>query len=82
MDARENEFNVDDYRRPHDSTTEWKLRRAFILSNKDQLEKDELITLASCYVNVHFYGCRYDYAHNILRNYFDEPMKSIFLKLP
>ena len=52
-------FNVETYRRTHESGAEWKLRRQFILRHHDQFEHDRLMCLANCFINVECYGCRY-----------------------
>ena len=52
-------FDVESYRRTHESGTEWKLRKQFILLHHDQFEHDRLMCLANCFINVQCYGCRY-----------------------
>ncbi|WAR31422.1 NKRF-like protein [Mya arenaria] len=53
------QFDVESFRNPNESTTEWKLRRQFLLAHNDKLEPDRLVCLANCYVNVEIYGCTF-----------------------
>ena len=50
-------FDVNSYRNPYESNTEWRMRRRFISAHYDKLDEDRLICLANCYVNVDLYGC-------------------------
>ena len=52
-------FNVDQYRAVHESDTEWRMRRYFILAHHERFPFDRLLGLAGCYVNVKCYGNRY-----------------------
>ncbi|ESN99983.1 hypothetical protein HELRODRAFT_176284 [Helobdella robusta] len=52
-------FDVEKYRTAHESDTDWKIRRAFMLSNCEYLNESQLVCLANCYVNVNHYGCSY-----------------------
>ena len=53
------ELDVDQFRNSHESSTEWRLRRQFLLAHRDKFTVDRLLCLASCYVNVECYGNRY-----------------------
>jgi hypothetical protein len=53
------EFDVEKYRRSHESNTEWKLRRQFIIENHELLDENRLLCLANCFINVECYGCKY-----------------------
>lgn len=50
-------FDVEKYRNPNESNTEWKMRRKFLIAHNDKLSEDRLVCLANCYVNVEVYGC-------------------------
>lgn len=50
-------FDVEKYRNPNESNTEWKMRRKFLLAHNDKLSEDRLVCLANCYVHVEVYGC-------------------------
>jgi len=51
--------DVDKYRMQHESDKEWNMRRAFLLAHREKFSEDRLCCLASCYINVECYGCRY-----------------------
>ena len=53
------DFDVEPLRHSYESISEWKLRKAFLLEHYDKLDMDRLLCLASCYINVECYGCRY-----------------------
>ncbi|KAH3779398.1 hypothetical protein DPMN_157200 [Dreissena polymorpha] len=52
-------FDVESFRNPNESNTEWKMRRKFLLAHHETLDVDRLVCLANCYVNVEVYGCTY-----------------------
>ena len=54
-----NEFDVSKFRNKHESETEWKLKKAFIETHHDKFDRQRLLCLASCYVNVETMGCAY-----------------------
>ena len=53
------DFDVDSMRLEHESSTDWKIRRSFLLAHHDKFPEDRLLCLASCFVNIEMYGCRY-----------------------
>jgi len=53
------DFDVEFFRKPHESNHEWDLRRAFILAHHDQIPDNRLLCLANCFVSIECYGCRY-----------------------
>lgn len=55
------QFDVESFRNPNESNTEWKMRKRFLLAHHDKLDIDRLVCLANCYVNVEIYGCEYPY---------------------
>ncbi|XP_055896902.1 uncharacterized protein LOC129928137 isoform X3 [Biomphalaria glabrata] len=52
-------LDVDNLRDEFESSTEWSIRRKFLLSNFDSLSLDRLLCLSRCLVNVAVYGCSY-----------------------
>jgi len=56
---QEDGFDVESFRRSHESNTEWNLRRQFILAHHSSLEHNRLLCLANCFINVECYGCTY-----------------------
>ncbi|XP_055898302.1 uncharacterized protein LOC106050132 isoform X2 [Biomphalaria glabrata] len=52
-------LDVDNLRDEFESSTEWNIRRKFLLSNFDSLSLDRLLCLSRCLVNVAVYGCSY-----------------------
>lgn len=55
----ESDFDVESFRKPHESNHEWDLRRAFILAHHDRFPSNRLLCLANCFVSIECYGCRY-----------------------
>lgn len=53
------DFDVESYRMIHESNTEWNLRKQFIMAHHDKFEKNRLLCLSSCFINIECYGCRY-----------------------
>jgi len=51
--------DIDKYCMEHESDKEWCMRRAFLLAHRDKFLDSRLRCLASCYINVTCYGCRY-----------------------
>jgi len=51
--------DVDRYRLKHESDKEWCMRQAFLLAHRGKFSDCRLCCLASCYINVECYGCRY-----------------------
>ena len=54
-------FDVEKYRKAHESNSEWKLRRQFLLDHQQRYELPRLLCLANCFVNVECYGCRFEH---------------------
>jgi len=59
LDMEHSAENVDNYRMKHESDKEWRMRRAFVLAHHGKFSDSRLRCLASCYINVECYGCRY-----------------------
>jgi len=57
--TQENSSEFDHYRHTHESNTEWKLRRQFIAAHHEELERNRLLCLANCFINVECYSCTY-----------------------
>lgn len=55
----QNSFDVESFRNPYESNTEWRMRREFLMAYHDKLDLDRLVCLSNCYVNVEIYGCSY-----------------------
>ena len=53
------DFDVDSMRLEHESSTDWKIRRSFLAAHHEKFPEDRLLCLASCFVNVEMYGCKY-----------------------
>ena len=51
--------DMNNYRMKHESDKEWSMRRAFLLAHREKFSDSRLRCLASCYINVECYGCRY-----------------------
>jgi len=51
--------DINSYRMKHESDKEWGMRRAFLLAHREKFSDSRLCCLASCYINVECYGCRY-----------------------
>jgi hypothetical protein len=51
-------FDIEKYRRPNDTSKEWKLRKLFIEKYHWKFSEDRLLCLAQCFVNVETLGCR------------------------
>jgi len=58
-DDHEMEDDLEHYRHTHESNTEWRLRRQFIAAHQDALDRNRLLCLANCFINVECYGCTY-----------------------
>jgi len=54
--------DINSYRMEHESDKEWHMRRAFLLAHCGKFSDSRLRCLASCYINVECYGCRYPHA--------------------
>jgi len=52
---------VEELRGPHESEKEWTIKRSFLLAHKDNLDRERLICLATCFINMEMYGCGYVY---------------------
>ena len=52
-------LNFDSYRMEHESEIEWGLRKKFLEAHADKYEGNRLLCLASCFINIEMYGCRY-----------------------
>ena len=50
---------ISSLRNHHESNVEWQLRKKFLKAHWNNFSEDRLICLASCYVNVKCYQCRY-----------------------
>jgi len=51
--------DMSSYRLKHESDKEWQMRRAFLVAHREKFSDSRLCCLASCYINVKCYGCRY-----------------------
>lgn len=47
------------HRLAHERDEEWSLRHAFLAAHQDKFQRNRLLCLASCFINVECYGCRY-----------------------
>jgi len=54
--------DISKYRMEHESDKEWCMRQAFLLAHRGKFSDSRLRCLASCYINVECYGCRYPHA--------------------
>ena len=52
-------LDIDSLKMPHESEIEWGLRRSFLVAHQDKFDKNRLLCLASCFVNIEIYGNRY-----------------------
>lgn len=52
-------FDVETYRTPYESNTEWRERKKFLEAHHDKFEEDRLVCLSQCYLNVRMTSCRY-----------------------
>lgn len=53
-------FDAESFRSKHESNADWKVKRAFLISNEEYfINEIQLGTMANCYVNVRCYGCSY-----------------------
>lgn len=53
------EGEIEYMRTPHESNTEWKIRRKFLDKYYGEMNQERLISLSHCYVNVEMWGCCY-----------------------
>lgn len=51
--------DVESFRHEHESITEWRLRKMFLEAHHDKMDVDSLMCMASCFVNVEMYECKY-----------------------
>ncbi|ELT92361.1 hypothetical protein CAPTEDRAFT_169717 [Capitella teleta] len=54
-----NPEKIESYRHAHESSTEWELRKKFLLAHHERFSADRLACLACCFINVECYGCTY-----------------------
>jgi len=54
--------DINSYRMQHESDKEWQMRREFLVAHRGKFSDSRLRCLASCYINVECYGCRYPHA--------------------
>lgn len=52
-------FDVESLRDEHESNSEWRMRREFLLANYQDLPFNRLICLSRCFINIEVYGCTY-----------------------
>ncbi|KAF8567863.1 hypothetical protein P879_01762 [Paragonimus westermani] len=52
-------FDIETLRKVHENPTEWRIRREFLLKNKDVLGPERLECLSHCFINVELYGNAY-----------------------
>lgn len=52
-------FDVESYRDQHESNSEWRMRREFLLKNHEAIPLDRLICLSRCFISIEVYGCSY-----------------------
>ncbi|XP_022205388.2 uncharacterized protein LOC111062001 [Nilaparvata lugens] len=53
------DWDIEKYRSGFDADDHWKLKKSFILANKDKYPEERLVCLANVFYNVEFLGCRY-----------------------
>ncbi|XP_071155669.1 uncharacterized protein [Mytilus edulis] len=59
MYSSSKETDVERFRSPFESNTEWKIRKKFLVEHINKFDEDRLICLSLCYVNVRQMGCKY-----------------------
>ncbi|KAF6772114.1 hypothetical protein AHF37_09440 [Paragonimus kellicotti] len=52
-------FDIETLRKVHENPTEWRIRREFLLKNKDVLDPERLECLSHCFINTELYGNAY-----------------------
>lgn len=57
--ASSRQFDVDSLRDEHESNSEWRMRREFLLKNFDSVPLNRLICLSRCFISMEVYGCSY-----------------------
>jgi len=53
------EWDVDAYKTDHEPKHHWKLKREFMVANKDRFSEQQLVCLAQTFGNIEFMGCQY-----------------------
>ncbi|TGZ68513.1 hypothetical protein CRM22_004224 [Opisthorchis felineus] len=51
--------DIDSLRKHHENPTEWRIRREFLLQNKEKLDPERLECLSHCFINAELYGNGY-----------------------
>ncbi|XP_014242536.1 NF-kappa-B-repressing factor [Cimex lectularius] len=51
---------IEKYRYDYEVSSQWELRKKFILAHRDKYPEERLVCLAQIFSNVHFLGCRYE----------------------
>ena len=50
---------VETMRGEHESNKEWAIKKSFILAHAPNYDRERLVCLANCFINMELYGCRY-----------------------
>ena len=50
---------VETLRGEHESNKEWAIKKSFILAHAPNYDRERLVCLANCFINMELYGCRY-----------------------
>ena len=58
MDWDDN-FNIDLLKNTSETSTEWNLRKMFIMRYRSQYKSEKLLSMAQTYSNIEFLGCNY-----------------------
>ncbi|CAH8517857.1 unnamed protein product [Heterobilharzia americana] len=53
------EENFDSWKRPHETPTEWRVRRRFLEKNFNKMQPERLECLSHCFTNSQLYGVSY-----------------------
>ena len=53
------DIDIESYRHSHESSSEWNLRKPFLLTHWDKFDESRLVCLSCCFINVEIYGCSY-----------------------
>ncbi len=55
----EKEDKIESMRKEHENPTEWRVRKAFLVRNYDNLDPGRLECLSNCFANHELYGAGY-----------------------
>nr|CAH8847539.1 unnamed protein product [Trichobilharzia regenti] len=51
--------SLESWKKPHETPTEWRVRRMFLKKNFDKRQPERLECLSNCFTNVKLYGVSY-----------------------